>query len=242
MKGAQPAHSLPKVKWQGRPNLNEEPSSWFALRKPFHKTRNTQCPWDQYTPCHHQEVVSGEVRSSPSFRDGRRDRLRHHPCDVRLRGLEGTTEALSSPSTAHLRSRDSDPHSADENTAARSFVPSYKRSTHSSQTSLRVHGTQWWHSAGGHRSGSAVRQIQVQTLFLTLHDTVTVTCRVLTSSPMKRGRIKIPTSQGYWQIRDNACKQRNTWPRAATTVLPALSAVSMRSKNIEWKIPEMNNS
>lgn len=79
MKGAQPAHSLPKVKWQERPNLNEEPSSWFALRKPCHKTRNTQCPWDQYTPCHHQEVVSGEVRSSPSFRDGRRDRLRHHP-------------------------------------------------------------------------------------------------------------------------------------------------------------------
>ena len=181
MKGAQPAHSLPKVKCQERPNLNEEPSYWFALRKPCHKTRNTQCPWDQYTPCHHQEVVSGEVKSSPSFRDGRRDRLKHHPHDVRLRGLEGRTEALSSPSTSHACSRDSNPHSADENTAAPSFVPSSREASIPRRCHYEFTGHSGDTVQGGDRSGSAVRQIQVQILFLPLHDTVTVTCRVLTS-------------------------------------------------------------
>lgn len=83
MKDTWPTHSLSKVKQQERPNLKQVPRSWFALRKPCHKTGNMQCPWDQHTTCHLQEEVSGEGKTSQSPRDDRRARLKHHPRDSR---------------------------------------------------------------------------------------------------------------------------------------------------------------
>lgn len=76
------------------------------------------------------------------------------PETVRLRGLEGTSQVPCSPSSANAWNRDSDPHSADENTDASSFVTSYKKN--------HLFLAQQWHSVGVDHSGSAVRQIRVQ--------------------------------------------------------------------------------
>lgn len=45
-----------------------------------------QCPLDQHTTCHLQEEVSGEGKTSQSFRDDRRARLKHHPRDGQAEG------------------------------------------------------------------------------------------------------------------------------------------------------------
>lgn len=79
-------NTFSKVKQQERPNLKQEPSYWFALRKPCHKTGNMQCPWDHHTACHLQEEVSGEGKTIQSFRDDRRARLKHHPRDGQAEG------------------------------------------------------------------------------------------------------------------------------------------------------------